>query len=175
MSALREKDVDAWLARTLEETRAGTTITDVDYDTYAEGEAELGWLNATVEVRPGRGADLPGFCREFLGRMRDALRAKSADIAHLKILLGEGGGSITGNLTGLDAEPSVRGSIEGESGGRLTLLVNARVHIDPEALRATVERCLRDAAGDNIAVEIGKLASFRPGRPEPTHRFDHVV
>ena len=175
MSSLREKDVDAWLERTLAESEAGTIITDVDYDTYAEGEAELGWLNATVEVRPGRGADLSGFCREFLGRMRDALRAKSADIAHLKILLGEGGGSITGNLTGLDAEPSVRGSIEGGAGGRLTLLVNARVHIAPDALRATVERCLRDAAGDNIAVEIGKLASFRPGRPEPTHRFRHVV
>jgi G3E family GTPase len=175
MSALREKDVDAWLARTLDQTGAGTTITDVDYDTYAEGEAELGWLNATVELRPGRRADLSGFCREFLLRMRDALRARSADIAHLKILLGEGEGSITGNLTGLDAEPSVRGSMESNAGGRLTLLVNARAHIAPEALRATVERCLHQAAGDNITVEIGKLASFRPGRPEPTHRFRHVV
>jgi len=175
MSALSEKEVDAWLARTLDGTKAGTTIAEVDYDTYAEGEAELGWLNATAEIRPGRGADMPGFCREFLLRMRDALRAKSADIAHLKTLLDGGEGAITGNLTGLNAEPSVRGSVGGEPGGRLTLLVNARVHVAPEALRATVERCLREAAGDKIAVEIRNMASFRPGRPEPTHRFDRIV
>ena len=41
----------------------GRKILDIDYDTYAEGEAELGWLNATARltsrhaVRPRRAAD----------------------------------------------------------------------------------------------------------------------
>src|SRR5262249_15075301 len=32
----------------------GRKVLDVDYDTYAEGEAELGWLNCTATVRPSR-------------------------------------------------------------------------------------------------------------------------
>ena len=32
----------------LSSEQAGTRIADIDYDTYAEGEAALGWLNAEI-------------------------------------------------------------------------------------------------------------------------------
>ena len=50
----------------------GRKILDIDYDTYAEGEAELGWLNASVRltaddaVRPRRAADRRS-CGELAG------------------------------------------------------------------------------------------------------------
>jgi G3E family GTPase len=174
LSALNDRDVAGWLTKALQGTTAGATITDVDYDTYAEGEAELGWLNATVEVSPESGADLPGFVAAFLDAMRDALRAKSADIAHLKVMLTGRAGSITGNLTSLGARASVRGSIPAH-GEKLKLLVNARVHVAPDVLRATVEECLSAAAAKMGAAAITNIESFRPGRPQPTHRFDKVV
>jgi len=174
MSALDDREVGTWLELVMGEKPAGQRIARIDYDTYARGEAELGWLNATVELQSERGADWSRFSRDFLVRMRDALRARSADVAHLKVLLSDGGGSITGNLTSLDAEASVRGSIAGGS-GRATLLVNARVHLAPDQVQTLVEEAIRLAAGDSIHVRISAIRSFRPGRPEPTHRFDHVV
>ena len=174
MSSLREKDVDAWLERTLAESEAGTIITDVDYDTYAEGEAELGWLNATVEALPVAGADIKGFCSRFLATMQQRLRANSADIAHLKVFVSNADGSITGNVTGLESEPLVRGRLKAGT-APLLLLVNARVHCAPEELKSIVQECLSAVSGDKITVKVTKVESFRPGRPEPTHRFDKPV
>jgi G3E family GTPase len=174
MSALNEKDVDAWLERTLAEAEAGAIITDVDYDTYAEGEAELGWLNATVEVQPAAGSDIKGFCSKFLATMQQTLRAKSADIAHLKVFVSDASGSITGNVTGLVSKPSVRGRLKAGV-VPLQLLVNARVHCAPEELKGIVQECLGAASGDKITVKVTKVESFRPGRPQPTHRFDKPV
>ena len=55
------------------------------------------------------------------------------------------------------------------------LLVNARVHLDPQQLRSIVESCLRASAGERIEIAVEQIRSFAPSRPQPTHRFDHVV
>src|SRR5262249_49772052 len=52
----------------------GRRILDVDYDTYAEGEAELGWLNAAVRVRSERPFDLDGLLMEIVSGLRDEFR-----------------------------------------------------------------------------------------------------
>ena len=174
MSALRDKDVDLWLELTLHGTTGGTTITDVDYDTYTEGEAELGWLNATVDVQPAAGADIKGFCSKFLATMQQELRAKCADVAHLKVFVSNANESVTGNVTGLESEPLVRGRLRAGA-APLRLLVNARVHCAPEELKSLVQECLSAVSGDKIAVKVTKVESFRPGRPQPTHRFHRVV
>jgi hypothetical protein len=56
-----------------------------------------------------------------------------------------------------------------------TLLINARVHIDPEDLQAIIEQGLRSTAGNRMEAAIAPLRSFRPGRPRPTHRFEKVL
>jgi G3E family GTPase len=174
MSALDDREVGTWLEFVTGGRSAGQWIAEVDYDTYARGEAELGWLNAEIRLRAERPVDWKGFCLDLLGMMRDEFRARPAEIAHLKIFLEGSQGTLTGSLTRLSAEPGIRGEIHG-GGTPVRLLVNARVHLDPGELRAVVERCLRSAAGDDIATDISSIRSFRPGRPEPTHRFDRVV
>ena len=60
---------------------------DVDYDVYAEGEALLGWLNATCRVSAAQPFD----GNEFLQRSRIASSSGLADrgieIAHFKMTL----------------------------------------------------------------------------------------
>ena len=55
---------------------------DVDYDVYAEGEAELGWLNCTARmsaVEPnGQSFALDDLLLDFVERLREALAAASA-------------------------------------------------------------------------------------------------
>ena len=56
------------------------------------------------------------------------------------------------------------------------LVVNARVAVDPDVLRAEVALAL-DYAGRarGAAVELRQVHSLRPGRPVPTHRYALAV
>ena len=47
--------------------RPASNVVDVDYDTYAAGEAALGWLNASVALRTDESGGLAGVCRRSVG------------------------------------------------------------------------------------------------------------
>ena len=51
ISARNEVNLDAWLQLLTNDDLGTTPSMDVDYDTYAEGEALLGWVNATLNVQ----------------------------------------------------------------------------------------------------------------------------
>ena len=51
MSAMTGDGVDAWLDFISQGQSAGRKIAEVDYDTYAAGEAALGWMNASAKLR----------------------------------------------------------------------------------------------------------------------------
>jgi Ni2+-binding GTPase involved in maturation of urease and hydrogenase len=174
ISALTGQGVDAWLDRVLEERPAGQRIATVDYDVYAEGEAALGWLNAAVALRGDSRTDWRALCLDLLGNLQRELRALSAEIAHVKLLLTAGGASIVANLTSNDGEPWAEGATS-LSAEEAELLINARVQIEPDELRSTVDKCLRVAAGNRVRASVASMESFAPARPEPTHRFDSVV
>ena len=56
----------------------GRKILDIDYDIYAEGEAELGWLNSSVRVTAAQPFDLDDAAA---GRRRAACRGRCAGAA----------------------------------------------------------------------------------------------
>jgi len=192
-SALRGDGVEAWLDWVLADRPAGQHIAQVDYDVYADGEAELGWLNASIhlQVRQGpesgatsedrlkaglqtKGTDWRGFCTRLLGCLRDECRAASAEIAHVKLALTAAGCQIVANLTRNDGQPSVRGDAT-PSASDADLVVNARARTSPDRLRALFERALAAAAGDALRVTVLSIESFAPSRPQPTHRYSSVV
>ncbi len=176
ISALHGQGIDAWLDAVLQDTPGGQTIAEVDYDVYAAGEAALGWLNATVELEPNGQIDWPTFCLDFVRRMRDALRQRSAEVAHLKIHLSGDGGALQANLTANAAEPTLQAIGPTPSGShKASLIINARVHLDPIELRGVVEQSLTATSGDHVRAQITTMESFTPGRPEPVHRMDRVV
>ena len=67
LSARMGAGVGEWLARMTAGGPAGGRIAEVNYDTYAEGEAALGWLNASIRLTPREGSpDWEGFCRGLM-------------------------------------------------------------------------------------------------------------
>jgi G3E family GTPase len=162
----------------------GQRITDVDYDTYAAGEAALGWLNATAAVRtrapasPGENpipADWRKFMLEFMAGAVARCRVKQAQIAHLKILLDCGKATLVANVTGNGQQASIRGEADASATTGL-LTINARVHMAPSDLKAVITDALKSVAGElNFDVQIQGIESFSPGRPQPEHRFDKIV
>jgi G3E family GTPase len=174
MSAITGEGVDAWLDFISQGHDAGRRITEVDYDTYAAGEAALGWLNASVTLHAQDGIDWEAFVAELLEAIRAELRVELAEIAHLKVHLTSGGDRLVGNVTSNEGPLSVRGSID-TTRRDIAMLINARVHVQPDRLRTVIEQALRQAAGDRLETTITNLRSFPPGRPQPTYRYEAVV
>jgi len=152
----------------------GRRVLDIDYDTYAEGEAELGWLNSSVRVTADEPFAIDDLLVEVITRIGESLVEHDAETAHLKAIgLWEGFFGVA-NLVSSDSE--TRLSLPSNCDARtLDLIVNARVACDPGLLEDLVRQAVTAACDDRGAeAEFRRSQSFRPGRPVPTHRFDAV-
>jgi G3E family GTPase len=149
----------------------GRKLLDIDYDTYAEGEAELGWLNSSVAVRGGPAFALDDFLLDVVSRLQQALAADGAEVAHLKVIgLSEASFGVA-NLVSSATRPELSLPARGEV-TELDLIVNARVAADPARVEEQVRRAVTEAcAARQARAEFRTVQSFRPGRPQPTHRY----
>lgn len=149
----------------------GSRAMEVDYDTYAEGEAELGWLNCQVEVRAASAIDVDRFLIGLLQRLQAALAAIGAEVAHLKAIAIADGGQAVANLVSSVGEPVLSLASESQAND-INLVINARVGLDPDRLTAVVEQAIsQQSDGVGARGKVISLQSFRPGRPVPTHRL----
>lgn len=149
----------------------GTRLMDVDYDVYAAGEAELGWLNAQIELQSELAFSLDAFLLDIVAALQSSLSRAGAETAHLKAIgMQEGHYAVVNLISNLEPPQlslASKGQVE-----RAHLVVNARVAISPEELTEHVEQALSIAARSSRATaRIVALQSFRPGRPVPTHRL----
>jgi G3E family GTPase len=146
-------------------------ILDIDYDLYAEGEAELGWLNSRFHVEASRPFSLDDLLIGAVERLRKFLAAQEAETAHIKAVGLWKGFHGVANLTSSDAqvELSVRSACLTKTAD---VVVNARVAISPDLLQQHAERAVNEVCGAlDAAVAQVDARSLRPGRPVPTHRF----
>lgn len=165
---------DALFALLDQEGDFGRRILDIDYDIYAAGEAELGWLNSSIRVTSKSKFDLDGLLLEIVQRLRDSLSAAGAETAHLKTIgLWEGFFGVA-NLVSREHSPelSLPSNCQVDE---LDLVVNARVATDPQLLEEHVRAAVTAAcAARGAEAEFRQTQSFRPGRPVPTHRYETV-
>lgn len=148
----------------------GRRILDLDYDIYAEGEAELGWLNSSMVVRAAEPFALDALLVDIVSRLRDSLADEGAETAHLKTIgLFEGFYGVA-NLVSSDSQPEL--SLPSNCSTReANVIVNARVAVDPAILNRLVDEAVANACTKiNAQADRKQTQSFRPGRPVPTHR-----
>ncbi len=176
ISSLSGDGVAAWLDDVLSATRAGTRIADIDYDTYAEGEAALGWLNAEIALDASRCCvpDWRLLCLVLMQRLRDACRERRSPVGHVKMLVETGDKACAVNLTCLKEKVETRGEVDGTS-RKARLTINARVEMAPEDLERLLRENLDILLKGRVTFEYRQLRRFRPGRPTPTHRYREVV
>lgn len=149
----------------------GKRLMDVDYDVYAEGEAELGWLNSSLAVSTSASVNVDQLLLDLIGEISGTLARVPAETAHLKaIAMGEGIYGVA-NLVSSDS-PAELSLPSGSTTAALEVIVNARVAIDPEELTRIVHASVEAvAARHGATVRFNQTQSFRPGRPNPTHRL----
>src|SRR5207244_4180431 len=104
----------------------GRKILDIDYDIYAEGEAELGWLNSAVHVQAPHAFKLDAFLIDVIRDLQAGLRDAGAEVAHLKAIgLWEGAFGVA-NLVASQGQPELSQPSHCQT-AEADLIVNARV------------------------------------------------
>jgi hypothetical protein len=143
---------------------------ELDYDLYAEGESHLGWLNCQLEAHFPKPLEVDFWLVRLLDAIARQCRQQDAPIAHLKaIAMGEGIHSVA-NVIDKDHPPQLSLACQ-RSTDVVSLVINARVAIAPEALTQIVQTALQNAAPPGTTIDRQQWQSFRPGRPVPTHRI----
>lgn len=177
VSARLGEGLEPWFRHVCDASQGAGTAMSVDYDLYAEGEALLGWLNATVAVdaRAASSDDGNTLVLALMSGIQARLQAAGAEIAHLKMTLAPDDGSgelAVANLVRSDRAPELAQTLS-DGIGRAQLVINLRAEADPDLLHAALLQTLSaiaDTAGSPV-LTLEHDEHFRPGRPTPTHRL----
>lgn len=173
LSARTQKGLFDWLDAVMNRSDAGQKIVDVDYDRYAEGEAVLGWLNATVNLK-GQSIDWKAYATDLLKMMGRRFDSLGAPVGHVKLIIeGDDNNCVVGNLTGSVETLSVRGRSMKNPAVHLTL--NARVEMTPKELEDISREMLESSGKGKITMTTAAWSCLSPGRPNPTQRYDYIV
>jgi G3E family GTPase len=177
ISARTGEGLNDWFARITAAEQIARAVMEVDYELYAEGEALLGWLNATVQLRAADPFEAQPVLQQFATDIQSQLNEASAEIAHLKMTLSPdsniGGQVAIINLVRNDFVPELSADLDAPIDSA-QLIINLRAEADPELLHAAVQTALANAP-KNLTATLDHLEHFRPGKPEPTHRVTDLA
>mgnify|MGYP001000145735 CR=1 FL=1 len=178
VSAREGTGCEDWFEAVLDAEMDAAHFLEIDYDRYGEGEALLGWLNATVEIKADGGGvdefDGNELLTAIAGALKEKLEFAGAEVAHLKATL-----TPLGDPYEIAAINLVRGDAAPELSHRLyepledgELLLNIRAEVDPDTLEEAATAALEAeiAIARSLLFRIAHLEHFRPGQPVPTHR-----
>ena len=174
MSARDGSGTTPWFERVIRGAMGIGVSPDVDYEAYAQGEALLGWLNATVRVSC---CDTPfdgnALLRGLAAHIADAVG--NGEIAHLKMTL---------TAEELSSDIAVLNLVAGDRDAELAhtlkapvdageLIVNLRAEEDPALLNDAALAALAawESAGAGRRAAIEHIEHFRPAKPTPTWRM----
>lgn len=148
---------------------------DVDYNTYAEGEAALGWLNASVyfslPADNQKTWSLDELTEKLVSQLSQALCDADMEPGHVKVLAAADSVTAVANWVASNA-PVELSVASGANVLAADVLVNVRVHGDPEVLAQLVEKSVEQIAQQaGLACDLTSVQHFRPGRPVPVHRY----
>lgn len=173
-STINGDGVNSWLEHIVNDAAPFNSALDIDYDIYAAGESQLGWLNAAFTAE-GAVDDVAGMCQAFTSRLAGELEAAGAEIAHLKLWAQDETDSLKMSIvrnTGsclMDDQPDTLWSTD-----RVTVWINARIQTDHNLLEDKVllaVEWLRSEFGLDVTVH--ELECFAPARPVPTYRIPY--
>ncbi len=154
---------------------ANTVLRQIDYDRYATAEAVLGWLNAAVKIKSSEPFDGGDVLRTFALTLQKTFRHENAEIGHLKFVITSAGKSMWGNVTHLAGDPSISSQGLGKL-SKGTLIINARVRIEPDELETIVRDSLSSVSKESrVTFEIDDLQCFSPAYPAPPYMIREVI
>jgi G3E family GTPase len=174
-SPRQQTGLDELFASLMTDEQARRNPMAVDYEVYADGEALLGWLNATVTLKSDDEFEANDFLKNLATNVQGRLQVAGAEIAHFKMTFSPDDG-IAGELASINL---VRSDYVAELGMELDepttggqLIINLRAEADPASLMEAVKAALDQVKTGFFGLQatLDHEEHFRPGKPTPTHR-----
>ena len=175
ISALDGTGVTDWLELLETSSDVGTRIADIDYDIYAEGEAEMGWYNADFMISHAKDGLVRwgDFTLDLLQIFQKLFLAEGIVLGHLKVFLKGGPSHLSANLT--DSKGTVELQGVPFSDHAVRMIINIRAETSPQLLKQFMEDIISVYSEQDIAFRQYEINALTPGRPKPSHRFTDVV
>ena len=179
VSARGGQGMEQWFTEILNSDQPNRQAMAVDYELYAEGEALLGWFNCTVKLASRKYFDSSKVLMHLATAIQAVLQEEGAEVAHLKMTLNPDedlGDLAVVNLVRNDYIPELSQELSEpiESG---ELIINLRAEADPALLNTAVNRALLAIVDKtpHLFARMEHCEHFRPGKPQPTHRFENAA
>lgn len=176
VSARTGAGLEEWFTRIAGAAPRSDTAMEVDYALYADGEALLGWLNATVRLDASAPFDGNLILKKFAAEIQLRLQTAGAEVAHLKMTLDPEaavGELAVINLVRNDYVPELSQELQ-DTLERGRVIVNLRAEAAPEVLQSAFHGALAALAVPGLGITLEHLEHFKPGKPTPTHRLSSV-
>ncbi|MDB5276305.1 MAG: hypothetical protein JWR61_1260 [Ferruginibacter sp.] len=165
-NSMVENDIVKWIDTINHEDSSGSLASlDINYDTYAAGEAKLGWLDQELEIHSSDNSALQ-LAEDLVNLIYKKIVEQRYVIGHLKMLIN------ATNKISFTNDHDVMVEIKKTPSTLATLLINARVQTDAEDIVQLVS-----AAVDQIEKRSGckivvfNQSAFQPGYPKPLYRL----
>ena len=169
-NSMNPRDIGRWLQEIERFEIDNPRISlDIDYDRYADGEAQLAWLDRSISIQSAR-PDAAAIAISLTRDIYKQIQQQKMVIGHLKFIIESGNWAGKISYTMTDYDLGIAGNAPHATQSRL--LINARVQTDPGRLKHLVEDVLKKATGiHHCQIEEGKSSAFSPGYPKPEYRI----
>jgi len=166
-NSLDSENINNWLD--LIEVKGDSTpknSMDINYKKYGDGEALLAWVDEEIllEFPPqNTRIEISNIIQEILNR----LSQHKVGIGHLKVLVRTNLGAEKISFPAFE-QPGWQARIPESTDGKVTILLNARVEMPVEELKALINSVITTHARE---ASIINPSAFHPKAPKPTYRF----
>jgi len=175
ISAKEGIGLEEWLDNVQATPPSERWLKKIDYDEYAEAEADMGWLNAQVSVQLSEPIDGNAFAIQVANDLKKGVSEQNGRIGNLKILAVREKRSVKCGTSFVD------GKIQMDNGfldplAAFDVTVNIRATVSPDSLISIVRSTVDDIKEQpGVKAEISYLNTFRPAPPNPTYRYNQDV
>jgi len=171
ISAFNGEGLETWINLVQTTPPGEHWLKDIDYQRYAEAEAEMGWLNGLMTMTFPGPVDGKTVSARLAEKLTQGIGERRGSIGHIKLLAVGTTGSVKVGVTHVGEKPVLEGVFTGPL-SHLQVTINMRATLAPGDLAAVVQEAaghFRDA--DQAEVDIAAVNTFRPGAPRPTYRY----
>jgi len=142
VSSFEKIGIENWIEKISSACEFKGDSLDIKYDVYTTAERHLGWLNTTAGIDPLTDIDANEFVYEFAEILKDNLKSKYMEIAHLKMYLVASNDYVKLSATSVYDESNFDKKMAVNC-GESSLIINIRAQSPAQYLKEITENTLK--------------------------------
>ena len=170
-NSLERDCIQKWISLLEEFQPKARKSLNLDYVIYGAGEAELGWLDAEIDIYSTEQSAVSSAIA-LINKIYSQIYNLQLSIGHLKFLINDGAYQKKISFTSINNQSILENELIEFDRKKLKLIINARVQSGPGQLEKIVSDAIRELKiQTDCEVIESRMSAFKPGYPEPTYKI----